>query len=79
MPSSKPAEVDTNAVAAPWQADMLMGVIGADGQKHCLFSSREEEDAAVARSPLKVAEDLMALAARVGAFIPHVVKEDARD
>jgi hypothetical protein len=54
---------------SPLQADLLMGVIGADGQKHCLFSSRTEEDAAVARSPLKVAEDLMALGARVGAFI----------
>lgn len=53
----------------PGQED-TMGVIGADGRKHYLFRTRAEEEAAVARSPLKVADDLMALAHRVGAAIP---------
>lgn len=44
-----------------------MGVIGSDGIKYHLFKTRAEEDAAVARSPLKVAMDLIELAIRVGA------------
>lgn len=51
---------------------MTMGVFGAGGKKHCLFKTREEEDAAVARSPLKVALDLFALADRVGGVIKSV-------
>lgn len=47
----------------------LMGVIGSDGEKHCLFNTLEEQQAAVERSPLAVAIDLMELARKVGAYM----------
>ena len=52
----------------PTQED-TMGVIGADGKKHHLFRTLNEEDAAVARSPLEVEQNLIALAARTGAML----------
>lgn len=47
------------------QEDTMVVVVGTNGQRHHLFRTRAEEDAAVARSPLAVAVALVELGIRV--------------
>lgn len=57
------------------QEDTL-SVVDHRGVKHHLFRTRAEEDAAVARSPLKVAADLIALADKVSALVFRAAQQE---